>query len=90
MGMFCTTEFNVCELMLAPNETLFLYTDGLTELFNAAGDEYGMGRVASLAKRHAAACPEDLIAACLAEMQSFAGGVKQKDDLTLMALRRGN
>jgi serine phosphatase RsbU (regulator of sigma subunit) len=31
-----------------------------------------------------------LIAACLAEMQSFAGGTKQKDDLTLLALRRVN
>ncbi len=90
LGMFCTTNFTVCELTLAPNDTLFLYTDGLTELFNAAGDEYGVQRVESLAKRHAASCPEDLISACLAEMQSFAGGTKQKDDLTLLALRRVN
>jgi serine phosphatase RsbU (regulator of sigma subunit) len=46
--------------------------------------------VASLAKRYAAACPEDLISACLAEMQSFSGGARQKDDLTLLALRRVN
>ncbi len=88
LGMFCSTDFTVCELKLAPNDTLFLYTDGLTELFNAAGDEYGVGRVEALAKRHAASCPEDLISACLAEMQSFGGGAKQKDDLTLLALRR--
>jgi len=90
LGMFCSTDFTVCELTLAPDDMLFLYTDGLTELFNAAGDEYGVGRVASLAKRYAAACPEDLISACLAEMQSFSGGARQKDDLTLLALRRVN
>jgi len=88
LGMFCSTSFEVCELTLAPNDTLFLYTDGLTEIFNPAGDEYGMRRVESLAKRHSASRPEELIAACLAEMSSFSGGVKQKDDLTLLALRR--
>jgi phosphoserine phosphatase RsbU/P len=88
LGMFCGTSFPVCELKLAPKDTLFLYTDGLTEIFNPAGDEYGMRRVESLAKRHAAARPEELLAACLAEMNDFSGGVKQKDDLTLLALRR--
>jgi phosphoserine phosphatase RsbU/P len=88
LGMFCSTSFEVCELTLARNDTLFLYTDGLTEIFNPAGDEYGMRRVESLAMRHAASRPEELLAACLAEMSSFAGGVKQKDDLTLLALRR--
>jgi len=88
LGMFCGTSFEVCELTLARNDTLFLYTDGLTEIFNPAGDEYGMRRVESLAMRHAASRPEELLAACLAEMNSFAGGVKQKDDLTLLALRR--
>jgi sigma-B regulation protein RsbU (phosphoserine phosphatase) len=90
LGMFCGTTFPVCELTLAPNDTLFLYTDGLTEIFNPAGDEYGMQRVESLAMRHAASRPEELLAACLAEMNSFSGGVKQKDDLTLLALRRVN
>ncbi len=78
----------VCELSLAPNDTLFLYTDGLTEIFNPAGDEYGTRRVESLAKRHAASTPEELLAACLADVNRFSEGVKQKDDLTLLALRR--
>ena len=90
LGMFCGASFQVCELNLASNDTLFLYTDGLTEIFNPAGDEYGMQRVESLAKRYATSGPEGLLAACLAEMSSFSGGVKQKDDLTLLALRRIN
>jgi len=88
LGMFCGTSFPVCELTLARNDMLFLYTDGLTELFSPAGDEYGMSRVKSLVKRHAASRPEELLAACLADVNSFSGGAKQKDDLTLLALRR--
>lgn len=88
LGMFCTTDFPVSELMLAQGDTLFLYTDGLTESFNKAGDEYGMLRVEELAGRHSRTAPEAMLAACLEEMHIFSGGAKQTDDLTLLALRR--
>ena len=54
LGMFCTTNFPVCELTLQPGDKLLLYTDGLTEMFNAAGDEFGIARVHALAQRHGA------------------------------------
>jgi sigma-B regulation protein RsbU (phosphoserine phosphatase) len=88
LGMFCTTDFPVCELTLVPGDTLFICTDGLTEAFNKAGDEYGMQRVEALAARHAGTAPEEMLAACLEEMHRFSGGGKQTDDLTLLALRR--
>jgi sigma-B regulation protein RsbU (phosphoserine phosphatase) len=90
LGMFCTTQFAVCHLTLAPGDTLFLYTDGLSELFNAAGDEYGVQRVQSLAARFAQACPEDMLASCLEEIRKYSAGVKHNDDLTLLAIRRAN
>lgn len=88
LGMFCTTNFPACELSLAPGDSLFLYTDGLTEIFNAAGDEYGMKRVRSLASRHASADPDQMLSACLDEIHNFAPGGKSTDDLTLLVLRR--
>jgi len=88
LGMFCTTDFPVCELTLAPGDKLLLYTDGLTEMFNAAGDEFGVGRVHSLAKQHAQAEPQAMLAACLEEIRNFAETGQQKDDLTLMVLHR--
>lgn len=88
LGMFRTTDFPVCELTLASGDTLFLYTDGLTEFFNHAGDEYGTRRVEALAARHLCTSPEKMLAACLEEVHSFSAGAKQTDDLTLLALRR--
>lgn len=90
LGMFCTTNFPVCELTLQPGDKLLMYTDGLTEMFNAAGDEYGIARVHSLAKRHATADPHDLLTACLDEIRNFSATAKQKDDLTLLVLNRAN
>jgi len=88
LGMFCTTRFPVCELELEPGDKLLLYTDGLTEMFNAAGDEYGVARVHALAKKHAAADPEAMLTACLEEIRNFSAAAKQTDDLTLLVLHR--
>ena len=88
LGMFCATNFPVCELQMAAGDSLFLYTDGLTEIFNSAGDEYGMRRAESLAARHGHAQPEAMLAACLGEIGTFSAGAKRNDDLTLLVLRR--
>jgi len=89
-GMFCTTTFPVCEATLAPGDKLLLYTDGLTEIFNAAGDEFGIGRVHALASRHGCTEPQALLRACLDEAKNFSPATKQSDDLTLMVLHRSS
>jgi phosphoserine phosphatase RsbU/P len=88
LGMFSTAEFLVCELTVTAGDTLFLYTDGLTEAFDKAGDEYGMCRLEALTARHLRTTPEEILAACLSEVRNFSAGAKQTDDLTLLALRR--
>src|SRR2546421_3785703 len=45
LGMFRNTGFQVERLSVAPGEALLLYTDGLTESSNPAGEEYGIQRV---------------------------------------------
>jgi phosphoserine phosphatase RsbU/P len=90
LGMFYTTNFPVCELTLERGDKLLLYTDGLTEMFNAAGDEYGVARVQSLARKHASMEPNALLGACLEEIRDFSASGKQADDLTLMVLHRAH
>ena len=88
LGMFCTTSFDVCQLSLGPGDKLLLYTDGVTEMFNAAGDEFGVARMQSLAGRHAATEPVAMLTACMEELRGFSQAAKQTDDLTLMVLHR--
>jgi len=88
LGMFCNTRFPVHRLTLAHGDTLFLYTDGLTEARNRAGAEYGLHRIRTLAARHTGIEPAGLISKCLEDLQSFAEGVKQPHDLTLLAVQR--
>ncbi len=88
LGMFCDTRFPVHRLALAHSDTLFLYTDGLTEARNRAGAEYGLHRIRALATRHTGIEPAGLISKCLEDLLSFGEGLKQTDDLTLLAVQR--
>jgi sigma-B regulation protein RsbU (phosphoserine phosphatase) len=90
LGMFCNTRFPVHRLTLAHGDTLFLYTDGLTEARNSAGAEYGLHRIQTLAARHTLMEPAGLISECLGDLLSFQEGTKQTDDLTLLAVRRAD
>jgi sigma-B regulation protein RsbU (phosphoserine phosphatase) len=88
LGMFGNTRFPVHRLTLASGDTLFLYTDGLTEARNLAGAEYGLQRIRALAARHTGIDAAGLISKCLEDLTSFGDGLKQTDDLTLLAVRR--
>ena len=90
LGMFCDTRFPVHRLTVAYGDTLFLYTDGLTESRNRAGAEYGLHRIRTLAARHTGIEPAGLISECLEDLLSFREGLKQTDDLTLLAVRRAD
>ena len=87
LGMFHGVAVSGVSLKLDAGDTLFLYTDGLSEA-RGADDEYGVDRVASLVYTQSAQSPGDLISACLADLRVFAAAVPPFDDLTLLAIRR--
>ncbi len=73
---------------LEPGETLVVYTDGVTEAQNPAGELFerdgAMAVLASLATRPVPDLVDGLIAAVL----TFEAGGEPSDDLTVLALRR--
>jgi len=88
IGIFPSTRFGVRHLRLDIGDTLLIYTDGLTEARNPAGDEYGLQRLRNVAVQHPAANPSRLIFECLTDLRNFMVGTKQMDDMTLLAIRR--
>lgn len=90
LGMFCDAEFASTRLHLDDGDTLFLYTDGLSEARAAADDEYGVDRVTRLIRQHSAGTASELVAASLEDLRTFAGATPPKDDLTLLAIQRRN
>jgi sigma-B regulation protein RsbU (phosphoserine phosphatase) len=87
LGMFCEANFSATRLQLEAGDTLFLYTDGLSEARHG-DDEYGVDRVTRLVRQQANRSPAQLIAACLDDLRAFSVGSPPLDDLTLLAIRR--
>lgn len=88
LGMFKTTSFGVQKIGLRPTESLLMYTDGLSEARNEAGEEYGIARVEQVASERKCKSPEDLIEGCLSGVAQFLGASRRTDDLTLLAIHR--
>ncbi len=88
LGMFQTGQYPAKTTKLERGDTLFLYTDGLSEARDRAGDEYGIGRLVKFVGERHTLSPDALTAACLKEVKSFASGTSRTDDLTIMAIRR--
>ena len=51
MGLEPFLKVPVTEVTLAPGDRLLLYTDGVSELFNEAGEPYGEKRCCAESKR---------------------------------------
>ena len=63
-------------------------TDGVTEASDPLDHEYGFHRLMSVADRHYAAGPPNLLEERLKDLQSFTGGKEYTDDVTLLSIRR--
>ena len=80
-------DFEEGETELAPGETLFLYTDGVNEAFNDAGEQFGEPRLEAELAAHAGASPSVICDAMRASVEEFSAGVEQSDDITTVAVR---
>jgi sigma-B regulation protein RsbU (phosphoserine phosphatase) len=88
IGMFCDGRYSTQHVQLAPDETLFLYTDGVSEARSGTNEEYGEARLVELLRRKPELAPEALICACLDDLNTFCSGQPLLDDLTIMAIQR--
>jgi serine phosphatase RsbU (regulator of sigma subunit) len=86
VGLFDNWKCEVAELDLAPGDTLVLYTDGVTEARNTAGEEFGEARLVEMLQRSCHLPVESLLQAVVRTVQQFTGG-EQQDDITLVVAR---
>jgi serine phosphatase RsbU (regulator of sigma subunit) len=88
LGLFKEWECSVGERMLLSGDTLALYTDGITESFNDAGEEFGDQRLIEALRRYREQSSRDMVASIVDEVQRFSAH-EQHDDITLIVAKCG-
>lgn len=86
LGLFKEWNCSIGECSLLCGDAIALYTDGITESFNAAGEEFGEQRLTEALRRHRELCPRDLLAAIVDEVRQFSPA-EQYDDITLIVAK---
>ena len=86
LGFLNNTKYHEEEIDLAEGDTLFLYTDGVTEAMNCEKDLFGETRLLTAADKNKNSSPYDLLNAVKNEVDLFAEGATQADDITMLAL----
>jgi phosphoserine phosphatase RsbU/P len=74
-------------LKLNPEETIFMYTDGVTEARNSIQEFFGEKRLLELIKGSGSLTTPDLIDETMKGVAQFVNGHEQSDDITILALR---
>jgi sigma-B regulation protein RsbU (phosphoserine phosphatase) len=88
LGIVPDTRYPEAETSLAPGDRLFVYTDGVSEAFDARECEYGEERLQALLEGHRHLADPALLDKVQADVLVHCGAVRPHDDMTLLVLAR--
>ncbi len=86
LGLFAAAPYEAATFKMQPEEHLVLFTDGVVEALNTAGEEFGMDRLGALLRANARARAPEILARLQDAVLSFAANAPQHDDITMMVL----
>ena len=87
LGVFGDADYTCSTVQLSPGDTVVLFTDGVTEAQNVAGEQFGMGRLKQLFSDLPPSSAEYATASVVRVVEEFKGAADQFDDLTCAALK---
>ncbi len=88
LGVDADSDYSEATVGLHPGESVVLYTDGVLEAENAAGEIFGYERLEAVVAANPHLKPRAMVAMLLREVREWAGAAVQSDDITIVVLRR--
>ena len=85
-GVDAELPCQIDEVVLLPGDALFLFSDGITEAFDAADEEFGSARLEAALRAVRGGSAAELVSGVLEATTVFADGADQSDDITCLAL----
>jgi serine phosphatase RsbU (regulator of sigma subunit) len=81
-GLYSGVTYDEFTLDLVPGDSVLFCTDGLTDARNVHGQEFDLGGVQDVCRRHAGDSPTDLLNHVFSAIQEFSRNCRQSDDMT--------
>ena len=88
LGAFASIEPPEAELTLEPGDTLYAYTDGVTDAIDPSHRRFGDDRLAATIEGARGRSASELVAAIRDAVDGFAAGTEPADDVTMLAVGR--
>jgi len=88
LGVLSGRKFAESAVTLGAGDTLFLYTDGVTEAADRDGEMFRVARLLEAVRPLAGRPAKELMLSVIAGVESFSAGALQADDITCLAVRR--
>jgi len=88
VGLLPGAEFAEGRATMHPGDTLVIFTDGLVEAENAAGEELGEEAIVDEVRQHVGGSADEIFEALLTRTFTHMEGGGFKDDVTLVVVKR--
>jgi serine phosphatase RsbU (regulator of sigma subunit) len=86
-GLFEKATYEEERLQLQPGDLLVMFSDGISEALNQAGEEFGDDRILACLKENARGTASEILEALVRTVKAFAAGTMQSDDMTAVVMR---
>ena len=87
VGLVPEAEFVTSTLQLEADDTLVLFSDGVTEAMDPEEELYGVGRLRAVLQGKTQLALDAIQKSVLESVENFARGARQADDLTILVVR---
>jgi len=89
LGVMNGMEFGQETVEMADGDFLYMYTDGVTEAFNQAREQFSEERLEACLRENDGLNAEGIATAVEAAVNAHADGAQQSDDITGLVVKRG-
>ena len=87
LGSFAASTYDELTLDLQPGDVFAFCSDGISEAFDEAGQEFGAARVIEVVERTHMSSAKEIVGAIFGALHAFRGDAEQTDDQTVVVVK---